>query len=724
MLKIGIIGTGLIAKEHAQAISTSGCTRLIAAADINSDRLENFCNDFQVRNRYENALDLIADREVDLVSITTPPAAHETLAVTALDAGKYVFCEKPLAHSFASAIRIAEADARHPGRLAVSHQLRCDPSFRRLLWLCRNNWIGDIQSALIERHSYIPHADQGKNGWWGSWETGGGGVLITQVIHELDLLLLVMGRPLSVSAAMDTRYTGIKSEDYVEATILFSGGSTARCVASVNSGRLGGGFTIHGSSGTVGVPWKFTTKDPSHMSRALKELDRALPDTRPASTSLLTRGSRFLARQLGVKAKPVLTPHAQLYQRIAQNIQLGKPLPIPPAEALAPLELCFAAYESALIGGEVRLPLSSRSAVYSGVSKEQYDERKCSGSGTERKAIQTVGRKANGNIVRVGLIGLDTTHATTFTSILHDANNPFHIPGAKVVAAYPGGSPDMLISISRVNGFTSELRDTYGVPIADSAEDVAEACDLVFILASDGRTHPALLRSVAGYGKPVFLDKPFAVSASDAQGMFTLAAETGTRMFASSAFRYADALVNALISILAAGEQVKTCRVRYWLQIQETQGRYFWYGIHGAEMLRTIMGGGVREVEASSDSNEDSITVWHDDGRQSTIIGSTGNGTFHVSIETDKRELDIDLSSSMPSLSARVLWAALDVLTDGQYPKLWGATSAGSVYGPRPGRTFDPDSTETMEIVRLLDAAQHSYASQRRIALARIACSR
>jgi predicted dehydrogenase len=652
---------------------------------------------------------------VDLVAITTPPSAHEALAVTALDAGKYVFCEKPLAHSLASADRIAEADARHPGRLTVSHQLRYEPSFRRLLWLCRNDWIGNIHSASIERHSYIPHADQGRTGWWGSWNIAGGGVLITQLIHELDLLLLVMGRPLSVSAAIDSRYAGIDSEDYVEATIRFADEATARCVASANSGRLGGGFTICGSSGTVGVPWNLTTKDPSHTPRALKELDRALPGTRSASSSLVNRGSRFLARRLGAQGKPVLTPHAHLYREIAQSIRLGNPLPIPLAEALAPLQVCFAAYESAVTGREVALPLSSRSPVYSGVSQEQYDARKCSRKRTERKAIETVVSKGNGNVVRVGLIGLDTTHATTFTSILHDPSNPFHIPGAKVVAAYPGGSPDMPVSISRVSGFTNELRNTYGVPIKDSPEDVAEACDLVFILASDGRTHPTLLRTVAGYGKPVFLDKPFAVSTSDAQEMFALSADTGARVFASSAFRYADGLVNALDSIHAAGERVKACSVRYWLQIQETQGRYFWYGIHGAEMLLAIMGGGVREVEASSNAAQDSINVLHDDGRQSSIVGSTVDGTFCVTIETNKREVQVDLTSSMPSLSARALWAALDVLTCGQFPRLWPATAAGSVSGPRPGRALDPDSTETMEVVRLLDAAQQSYGSKRRV---------
>jgi len=713
MLNIGIIGTGLIAKEHALAISmVPGSASLIAAADVAPDRLQDFCSSFHVPRRYQDAANLIADPSVDLVTITTPPSAHEALAVAALEAGKYVFCEKPLAHSLDSAVRIKDAEARHPGRLAVSHQLRYDPSFRRLIWLCSNGWIGEIQSALIERHSYVPHFNHGKKGWWGSWKVAGGGVFMTQLIHELDLLLLAMGRPLSVSAAMDTRYTGIESEDYAEATIRFVGEATARCVASVNSGLLRGGFTIQGSSGRVALPWNFTTKDSSRMPKAMKDLDRALPDTRPQSSSLVSRGSRSLARRLGVKAKSALTPHARLYQEIADNIKSGDPLPIPPAEALDSLELCVAAYESALTGKEVGLPLASTSAVYRGISKEDYDARKCSRKVPGQMAIRTVRNNANGNAIRVGLIGLDTSHASAFTSILHNPNDPFHLPGARVVAAYPGGSPDMPISISRVAGFANELKDTYGVRIMDTPEDVAEACDLVFILASDGRVHPALFRTVAGRGKPVFVDKPFAVSAFDARDMFTLAAETGTRVFASSAFRYADGLVNSLNSIREKGERVKTCRVRYWLQIQETQGRYFWYGIHGAEMLRAIMGPGVSEVEASGSVDHDSITVWHDDGRQSSIIGSSVDGTFGVTIETDKRDVRVDLTSSMSSLSARVLWAALDVLTEGQFPRLWGATVAGSVSGPRPGRALDPDADETLEVVRLLDAAQRSYSAQ------------
>jgi predicted dehydrogenase len=641
--------------------------------------------------------------------------------VAAIERGKYVFCEKPLAHSLASAARIAQQEARHPGRLAVSYQLRYEPSFRRLLWLCRNGWIGEIQSALIERHSYIPQPNYGKNGWWGSWKIAGGGVLATQLIHELDLLLLAMGRPLSVTATMDTRYTKIESEDCVEATIRFENGGTARCVASVNSGRVGGGFTVQGSQGMVSLPWSLTIKDSDLIPKAIAALDTSMPDTRAPSSSLLSRGAHFIGRRLGVSPKPTLTLHALLYQKIAHSIERGDPLPIPPSEAMRALELCFAAYESALAGREITLPLNAASSVYGGVLKENYDARKCCEKKTEPNVRPAVRRNENRGVVRVGLIGLDTSHASSFTAILHNPGDPFHIPGARVVAAYPGGSPDMPISISRVPGFTRELRDTYGVRMMDSVPDVAEACDIVCVLASDGRAHPALFRAVAGRGRAVFVDKPFAVSLADAEQIFALAAETGTRVFASSAFRYADGLVNALNSIRASGEQVRTCRVCYWSQLQESQGRYFWYGIHASEMLLAIMGKGVHEVEVSQQGDRDTIQVWHEDGRQSSLIGSQSDGTFHLSIETDKQTMEVDLGPSIPALAARVLAAALDVLTEGQFPRLWNATAAGSVSDNRAGRAFDPDNLETLEVIGLLDAAQRSYAFKERVTVDRVA---
>ena len=348
------------------------------------------------------------------------------------------------------------------------------------------------------------------------------------------------------------------------------------------------------------------------------------------------------------------------------------------------------------------MPLGAGVQTYSGVTKTAYAGRRR--SKVDRPLITPLPKSRT---VRVGLIGLDTTHAPTFADLLHNPYNGDHIPGARIVAAFAGGSPDMAISASRVDGFTAELRDKYRVQILDLPEAVTDSADVVLILSADGRTHPGLFRSVAGRGKPVFVDKPFAISLADARMMFDLARETGTKVFASSAFRYADGLVAALSEIRASGEMIKGCHVRYWGQIQPTQGRYFWYGIHGAEMLVAAMGRGAKAVSARTEGAEDVIEVEYADGRRSTLIGHQNDASFRVSIETDRRKLDVHIGGA---ISARILAAALDVLTPGGFPRLWRASPIGSVEG-RIGRMLDPHQTETLEVIALLDAAQMSHAS-------------
>ena len=91
--------------------------------------------------------------------------------------------------------------------------------------------------------------------------------------------------------------------------------------------------------------------------------------------------------------------------------------------------------------------------------------------------------------LKVGIIGLDTSHVVAFTGLLNDKNHEYHIPGGKVLVAYPGGSPDFELSIGRVKGFTEELQTKYGVEIVDSVEAVAEASDAILLESVDGRVH-------------------------------------------------------------------------------------------------------------------------------------------------------------------------------------------------------------------------------------------
>ena len=702
-IRVGIIGAGVISQEHAVAIRQLGKgVSLTAVADIDLARAKAFALVFDVPDVYASSDELIVKSDVDLIVVATPPAFHEAPVVASLEAGKYVLCEKPLAHTLEVARRICDVAAKFPKRLVVGHQMRFSHEFQRLKW-CVANGIGALRSAVIERHGHIPAMHSGSGSWWGKWDIAGGGVLLTQMIHEIDLMIEVFGPARAVKAAVDTRFSGIESEDGFEAEVEFEGGRTAVCRGSVNSGSFGGCFRVVGDKGSVAFPERLTLGNGAAERSVLGRMNRALPRTRSASQSIPARVTRKILRKLGLASKKVPSPHVNFYRGIIAAMRNGDTLPVTPESAMQALEFCMSVYESGITGERVELPLGASSRVFAGVTPALYSARK----NKELVAIRPLAREGD---VRIGLIGLDTSHAPTFTSLLNNPLTPNYLSGVRVVAGYAGGSPDMEISATRVDAFTRELEYAYGIPMYADPARVAEVSDLVFIIASDGRQHVDLLEKVATAGKPVFVDKPFAISTEDAEKMFAIAAKHDLRLKACSAFRYADGLVNALARIRENSEVVKECEVQIWMPIQETQGRYFWYGIHASEMLVAVMGPGSQKVSAKQDGDTDTIDVEYDDGRRGRIVGCQGDNRYLVKIVTDKKTHQVDLGPSVATLAPRLLWAIIDSLTQGAAPRLWRAGDSGAIPGDRPSRFLDPTSDETREVVSILDLAQKSLA--------------
>ena len=141
--------------------------------------------------------------------------------------------------------------------------------------------------------------------------------------------------------------------------------------------------------------------------------------------------------------------------------------------------------------------------------------------------------------LRIGLIGLDTSHATAFTEILNNPAAKDHVPGARVVAAFKGGSPDIESSITRVDGYTTTLHEKHGVQIVDSIEDLCSKVDAVMLLSIDGRPHLAQARPVLAARKPLYVDKPMAGTLRDVHTLARLVAESKTPFFSSSSLRFA-----------------------------------------------------------------------------------------------------------------------------------------------------------------------------------------
>lgn len=225
-------------------------------------------------------------------------------------------------------------------------------------------------------------------------------------------------------------------------------------------------------------------------------------------------------------------------------------------------------------------------------------------------------RAADTATFRIGMIGLDTSHVEAFT---RQINDPMKDYGCKVVAGYPGGSPDVKSSASRVQNFTDKLRDTYGVEIVGSIEELCRKVDGVLLESVDGRPHLEQIRPVIAAKKPVFIDKPMAGSLTDAIEIFRLAEENNVPCWSSSSLRFGPGIAG-MTNNEAVG-RVMGCDAFSPCALEEHHPDLYWYGIHGVEILFTIMGPGCETVQrAQTKDYELVVGVWND-GRIGTFRG-------------------------------------------------------------------------------------------------------
>ncbi len=196
-------------------------------------------------------------------------------------------------------------------------------------------------------------------------------------------------------------------------------------------------------------------------------------------------------------------------------------------------------------------------------------------------------------LLKVGMIGLDTSHVTAFTGLINK-DNKGPLENIRVVAAYPGGSPDLDVSANRLAGFTKTLRDKYKVEIVDSIPQLLKKVDAVLLESVDGRPHLAQVRPVIEAGKPVFIDKPIAASLADTIEIFELAKKHKVPCFSSSSLRF-----NPRLKELARDPKVgklQRCEATGPVSPLKGHPELFFYGIHGIEMIFTVLGPGCESV--------------------------------------------------------------------------------------------------------------------------------
>lgn len=219
--------------------------------------------------------------------------------------------------------------------------------------------------------------------------------------------------------------------------------------------------------------------------------------------------------------------------------------------------------------------------------------------------------------LRVGIIGLDTSHSIAFTKALNDPNIGETFGNYKVVAAYPQGSLDIKSSVDRIEEYTEEIKKL-DVEIVHSIEELLTKVDVVLLETNDGRRHLEQALPVLKAGKRMFIDKPMTASLADAMVIFKAAKHYKVPVFSASSLRYIkgmDEIKKGSVGKVLGAEAYSPCT------LEETHPDFFWYGIHGVETLFTAMGTGCKTVVRVTTPDTDmAIGTW-DNGRIGSFRG-------------------------------------------------------------------------------------------------------
>ena len=226
-------------------------------------------------------------------------------------------------------------------------------------------------------------------------------------------------------------------------------------------------------------------------------------------------------------------------------------------------------------------------------------------------------------VIKIGIIGLDTSHSPAFAEFFNGGSTEPGLSGFKVVAAYPYGSKDIKSSFETIPEYTEKVK-SMGVEVVDSIKALLKKVDAVLLETNDGRLHLEQAREVFKAGKPLFIDKPLTASLTDAVTIYREAKERNNAVFSASSLRYlANAQAvrqdNKIGQVLGADTFSPA-------SLEPNHPDLFWYGIHGVEILYTVLGTGCDTVTRFQTNDTEFVVGKWKDGRIGTFRG-TRTGT-------------------------------------------------------------------------------------------------
>ncbi|MFC4320085.1 Gfo/Idh/MocA family protein [Litchfieldia salsa] len=287
-MNFAIIGCGRVAEVHAAAIMETEGAILYATCDISEHRLEPFHSKFKANHLYTDYQLMLENPNIDVVNICTPNGMHAEMAIRAIEKGKHVMIEKPMAITDEDAVRIIEAAQRHQVKATVVHQNRFNDAILMTKEALEGGKFGKLAygTASVRWNRNQDYYDQ--DAWRGTEEMQDG-VLMNQAIHTIDLLIWLMGPVKSVTGKTVTRIRDIEMEDVGTALLEFESGAIGGVdgTSTTFAIDLGASINLFGELGTVCIggnaanridKWRFT-QDFKAEEESVLGVQKELPES-------------------------------------------------------------------------------------------------------------------------------------------------------------------------------------------------------------------------------------------------------------------------------------------------------------------------------------------------------------------------------------------------------------------------------------------------------------
>lgn len=348
-LGFAIVGTGMISRFHARAIEDVRGAKLVACCDMAADRAKAFADEVGC-TPYDDMKKMLTDSSVDVVTIATPSGAHMEPAVQAAKAGKHVIVEKPLEITLRRCDKIIDACKKAGVKLGTIFPSRFHDSSIQMRKAIDQGRFGRLTlgDAYVKWFRTQEYYDSGA--WRGTWKLDGGGALMNQAVHTVDLLSWLMGPVEEIQAQTATlAHKRIEVEDVATATLKFKSGALGVIEATTAAypGYLKR-IELHGSEGTAVLEeedlkiWDFAKKKPA---------DKAIHKAMQQSKS--TGGGAADPSAIGHHG------HTMQFKDFVKAIKTDGTPAVDGHEGRKPIEIILAIYKAAQSGKKVTLPLKS-----------------------------------------------------------------------------------------------------------------------------------------------------------------------------------------------------------------------------------------------------------------------------------------------------------------------------------------------------------------------------